>query len=621
MEVGQSEIQRGVRVQLRHNPIEMLNEGQVFAGKVMKRLPGQMAELAAFGQKITAQLEVPLQEGRRYFFQVASLKGTMQLKVLSDHVPMQRTPDQAAALLERLQIPITKESVVFTALAMETGQPLSKDSIQFVSAWLSKAGLKDGMEALRFMFTRHLPITENVFQALVSARTTESLTGKLVALQHALVKLGKVPEATNALNRLLGEPSSSGKTAASPLLNAKAVYLAAALSTGSLSEKVSVVQMLKQALNMPTSSGDVPEQLASIVKNNLTTNKSPVSIVAANIGEQPVAVKNSETTNNPSVQSVQMMKEMLVQLAGKPVTMETITSFKKAVFQSVPANHPDRAAFMQQVTKLTDQLTKGVPAANRQVASLFQLASSVAVTVPEQAAVRLGLLLGTDAWLFEEQQVPAHVSGKDVAIALRDAFQLLGIDHEAIMTSKNQPEAMQQNVKQELLKLMTETIPAPIREAAEQIVGRLNAQHILSVESGPIQQLVMQVPLQFAAFQGDVTIKWSGKKKSNGKIDADYCRVLFYVDMPNLKNTVIDMQVQNRIIHLNIVADAAPSSLKQMSINTMDRLKEALEEHGYRLSGVQFKQPSEEVSYSRGMKQPLAHVMDDEEYLGVDIRI
>ncbi len=625
MEIGQSAIQRGVRAQLGRNPVDMLNEGQIFSGKVMKLLPGQMTELAVFGQKITAQLEVPLQAGGRYFFQVASLKGAMQLKVVSDNAPMQRTPDQAAALLEKLQIPVTKESVVFTALAIEMGQPLSKDSIQFGSAWLSKAGLKDGMEAIRFMFSRNLPITENVFQALVSARSTESLTGKLEALQHTLVKLGDMPEATAALNRLLGEPTSSGKTAASLLLdvNAKAVHLAAALSTGSLSEKVAAVQILKQVLNMPASSADVPEQLASIVKNNLTTSRSPASIVAANIQEQPVAVKNNETTNSPSVQPVQVMKEMLVQLAVKPVTLETIASFKEAVFQSIPANHPDRAALIQQVTQLTDQLTKDVPAVNRQIASLFQLAFSIAATVPEQAAVRMALLLGTDAWPIEEPQVlPVHVNGKDVAVALRDAFRLLGIDHEAIITSKNQPEVMQQNVKQELLKLMIETIPAPIREAAEQIVGRLNAQHILSTESGPLQQLVMQVPFQFAAFQGDVTIKWTGKKKSNGKIDADYCRVLFYVDMPNLKNTVIDMQVQNRIIHLNIVAAAAPSLLKQMSINTMDRLKEALEEHGYRLSGVQFKEPSEEEAMQRhGTKPPLACVMDDEGYLGVDIRI
>jgi hypothetical protein len=606
MEIGQSAIQRGVRAQPGRNPVDMLKEGQIFSGKVMKLLPGQMAELAAFGQKMTAQIEVPLQAGERYFLQVASLERGVQLKVVLDNAPMQRIPEQAAILLEKLQLPVTKENVAFTALAIETGRPLSKDSIQLVSAWLSKAGLKDGMEALRFMFSRNLPVTENVFQALVSARSAESLTSRLEALQNTLVKLGDAPEATAAISRLLGESASAGKeTIVQPAdRNARAVQLAAALTTGSQNEKTAAIQTLQKALNIPvsTSSADMPQQLAAIVKNGRTVVATPSAV--------------------GSMLPVQLIKEALVQLAVQPVTSEATVAFKEAVSLSIPVRHPDRASIMQQVTQLTGQLTKDVPAANKQIASLFQLASSIAATVPEQAAARMAMLVGADARPFEEFQVPIPVNGKDVAAALKDAFRLLGIDHEAVITSKNQPEAMQQNVKQEMLKLMSETIPAPIREAAEQIVGRLNAQHILSAESGPLQQLVMQVPVQFAAFQGDVTIKWSGKKKPDGKVDADYCRVLFYVDMPNLKNTVIDMQVQNRIIHLNIIADAAPSSLKQMSMSTMNSLKESLEEQGYRLSGVQFKQPSEEEAARRhGTKPPLARIMDDEGYLGVDIRI
>lgn len=626
MEIDQSAIQRGVKAQLERNQLDMLKEGQIFSGKVMKRLPGQMAELAAFGQKVTVQLEVPLQAGERYFFQVASLQGVMRLKVVSDYAPIQRTPGQAAALLEKLQVPLTKESIALTALAIETGQPLSKDSIQLVSGWLSKEGLKDGMEAIRFMFSRDLPITESVFLALMSARSTESLTGKLEVFQQTLIKLGVGPEAMSALTQLLGEPTLSGKIVDRPLLdvNAKAAQIAAALSAGSLSDKVAAIGMLKQVLNIPDLSTDVPEeQLSFIVKTRLMTSKSSASMPVDNLPEQlAAAMKNNETTNRLSVYPMQMMRDALVQLAVKPVTMETIASIKEAVSQSVSVNHPNSVSIMQHVTQLTDQLIKNEPAGNRQIASIFQLALSIAAIVPEQAAVRMASLLGTDIRSIEELQVQMPVKGKDVAVALRDAFRLLGIDHEAVMASRNQPEVMQQNIKQELLKHIADTIPVPIREAAEQIVGRLNAQHILSAESGPIQQLVMQVPLQFAAFQGDVTIKWIGQKKPNGKIDADYCRVLFYVDMPNLKNIVIDMQVQNRIIHLNIIADAAASVLKQISISGMDHLKEALEKEGYRLSGIQFKEPSEEEAPNRQQrKAPLACIMDDEGYLGVDIRI
>ncbi|OLN22804.1 hypothetical protein BTO30_07720 [Domibacillus antri] len=604
MEVGQSAIQRGIRTQPGGNPVDMLKEGQIFFGKTIKLLPGQMAELAAFGQKMTAQLEVPLQAGERYFFQVTSREGEIRLNVVSDNASMQqRMPDQAAALLEKLQLPVTKESVAFTSLAIETGRPLSKENIQMAAAWLSKAGLKDGMEALRFMFSRHLPLTENLFQSLVSARSTESLTGKLASLQQTLVQIGDAPEAAAVISRLLGDLPLSQAGRGLPLadVNNKAVQMAAALLSGSPAEKTAALQTIQKALNMPIvpQTEDVASQLAAVVKN----------------------LSNAVLVKQDSMPAVQAMKEALIQLASRPITQESIAAFKDAAASSLPINHPERTAILQQVTQLTEQLQKGLPAENRQIAALFQLAASAAVTVPEQAALRMAALIGTDTIPFEETPVPVQTAanGKEAAAAIKEAFRLLGIDHEALITSKNQPENMQQNVKQELLKLMSETIPPPVREAAEQIVGRLNAQHILSAESGPLQQLVMQLPVHLAAFQGDLTIKWQGRKKTDGKIDADFCRVLFYVDMPNLKNTVIDMQVQNRIIHLNIMA-AAPASLKKLSSTALDHLKASLEEHGYKLSGVQFKQPSGKEEEHRALS-PLAKIMDSEGYMGVDILI
>ncbi|OMP68584.1 hypothetical protein [Domibacillus epiphyticus] len=562
MEIGQSPIQRGILAEPGRNPVNMLKEGQIFSAKAVKLLPGQMAELAAFGQRITAQLEVPLQAGERYFFQVTSLEGEMRLKVVSDNALIQRTADQAAVLLEKLQLPVTKESAAFTALSVELGRPISKESIQTASAWLSKSGLEKGLETLRFMFSRNLPVTENVFQALLSARSTESLTGKLESLHNTLVKLGQAPEALSAISRLLPDRGT--------------------------------VQSVKAAVT------ETPEQIVSLLKNNASLSEPMPTIQR---GMPPV----------------QMMKEALVQLAARPVSPEAIASFKEAIAQSIPANHPERTAIMQQAAKLSDQLINRAQATDRQITHLFQLASSAAATVPEQASARMATLLGTDA-LPQEGPMQPLANGKEAAAALKDAFRFLGIDHEAVIATKHQPEAVQQNVKQELLKLMSETFPVPIREAAEQIVGRINAQHILSAESGPLQQLVMQMPVQFASFHGDVTIKWQGRKKQDGKIDADFCRVLFYVEMPKLKNTVIDMQVQNRIIHVNIVADAEPDSLKQLSNTALDSLKDSLQEQGYKLSGVQFKQPSDKEESQRS-KSPLAQIMDDRDYLGVDIRI
>jgi hypothetical protein len=96
MEISHRAIQKALEMQQGRNPVETLREGQVFSGKAIKLLPGQMAELAALGQKITAQLGAPLQMGERYFFQVASLDKGIQLNVLTDYAPAHRSADQAS---------------------------------------------------------------------------------------------------------------------------------------------------------------------------------------------------------------------------------------------------------------------------------------------------------------------------------------------------------------------------------------------------------------------------------------------------------------------------------------------------------------------------------------------
>lgn len=586
MEIGQQAIERGGRAQPGRNPIEMLKEGQIFSGKTIKLLPGQMAEIAALGQKITAQLEAPLQTGERYTFQVTSLGQGIALRVLTETPPASGLPDHSAVLLEKLGLPSTKENLAFTAAAIENGKPLSSELIQMASGWLKKSGTAEGMDVLRFMLVRNLPLTENVFHALLAARSTDSMTEKMGSLQQLLAQNGLAhTEAAGVVGRLLGENRNAAFFKGS--LNEKAVQLVTALQSTNSSARAAALGVLGQSAAVHAS----------------LTAKSGEALLAA-MAESPL-LNSGEATKQSSIL---ILKQALSQLVSNPISEETVTAFKRAVSLSIPLQHSERPAIMQQLSQLTSGLEQGKSLDSKIAASLFQLASSAAVSASDQAASRMSVLIGAEALQFEQPLSNSY---------LRETFRFLGLDYEAVLSSKEAAQDIPQTVKQELLKLMSETMPVPIREAAEQLIGRLNAQHILSAESGPLQQLVMQAPLQFGEFKGDVTIKWEGKKKADGKIDADFCRILFYVDMPRLKQTVIDMQVQNRIVHLHIMADVPGLLLKKMSSPAVDSLKQALEAGGYRLSGVSFKEPPPQ---EKG-KPPLARIMDDDGYTEVDIRI
>jgi hypothetical protein len=91
-----------------------------------------------------------------------------------------------------------------------------------------------------------------------------------------------------------------------------------------------------------------------------------------------------------------------------------------------------------------------------------------------------------------------------------------------------------------------------VKEKIDQLVLKLNGQALFDANQGLTQHHFMQIPLNYGQFQSDLSIGWTSKKNENGEIDPDYCRVLFYLNMNVLKDTMIDLHIQNRIMSITI---------------------------------------------------------------------
>jgi len=103
--------------------------------------------------------------------------------------------------------------------------------------------------------------------------------------------------------------------------------------------------------------------------------------------------------------------------------------------------------------------------------------------------------------------------------------------------------------------------------------------------------------------------------KKNGKIDADYARILFYLQLNSLKETVIDMQVQSRVVIVTLYNET--DGLTALAEPLKAALKTGLSQHDYQLSGLFIK------NYS---KQPVSlktntQTAPVDQNKGVDIRI
>lgn len=211
-------------------------------------------------------------------------------------------------------------------------------------------------------------------------------------------------------------------------------------------------------------------------------------------------------------------------------------------------------------------------------------------------------------------------SGKAIQDLLRNLVQSLGLEFEkeVQLWTNTEQDAVDplQSLKPLLMKAMLEL--GEKGKELEPLLNRLTGMQLISHNSvGPMLQMVLQMPFSFGGQQSDITLQWSGKKTKAGQIDPDFCRILFHLDLQSLEQTVIDMQVQNRVVHLSIINDKKEIEPIVKAYTPM--LKEKLESNGYTLSFVKVN-PIFDKKHA-GVAQPNPMNLSTDLYKRVDIKI
>ncbi|MEH7388756.1 hypothetical protein V7149_18025 [Bacillus sp. JJ1503] len=245
------------------------------------------------------------------------------------------------------------------------------------------------------------------------------------------------------------------------------------------------------------------------------------------------------------------------------------------------------------------------------------------------ASKRLSLILDqlrlseskTTSSLFHSNEVSHTQFIKD---ELKTAIKTIGFSYENEMIKlikDNEPFNINklETLKPILMHLLSEEAAGPVQNTAEKLLNKITGYQVLSQEAGPIQQLIFQIPLTFLDKRTDLTMQWSGRKTENGQIDPNFCRVLFYLNLENLKETIVDLHVQNRVISISVVNDR--EDLKNLAQIYIPYLKERLQDIKYHLSTIHFEKPIDKKSNHIEKKKNLSGLRLPNQYNGVDFRI
>ncbi|WP_205729469.1 hypothetical protein [Geobacillus sp. E263] len=222
----------------------------------------------------------------------------------------------------------------------------------------------------------------------------------------------------------------------------------------------------------------------------------------------------------------------------------------------------------------------------------------------------------------EEQQLFSAIltrSDNDIALSifhlLKESFQKLGLQYEAnirrALETKTLAMTTLTSLKSLLLQALENAHEPVLKETLQTLLYHITGQQLLSQGEGPLQHVFMQIPIQIGEQRTDVAIHWQGKRQKDGKIDPDYCHIVFCLLLDKLKETVVDVRVQQRIVHISIFNDHP--HLLRIANEFQPMLKERLEAHGYTLSALK-------IETSKQKKMPI-DIVFQQRYNGVDYRI
>ncbi|WP_310829102.1 DNA ligase [Paenibacillus pedocola] len=242
----------------------------------------------------------------------------------------------------------------------------------------------------------------------------------------------------------------------------------------------------------------------------------------------------------------------------------------------------------------------------------------------------------TESWvgrvlklLGAEHEQQAVRGGAPAAADVRTAAApaAAGVREAALPQAALQPAIGEADTADTLKGVLLQVIgsseaPPAVKEAAGQLIQQLTGQQLLlnTDRTAPFAQVTLFLPLRGADGQETASVHIQSRRGRKGELDAANCRLWFDLDMKQLGQTMVDVQVVDRIVNLKL-HNNDPWVLELLE-ERRDDVAAAVESIGYQLSSLR-TEPLPEANLASASAQTAAKLADyvPDSYKGVDYRI
>jgi hypothetical protein len=629
-----------------------LKVGEVVKGIVLQLLAEQDAMVNIGGVPLRARLETPLQVGQMTLLQVQpeSSNGQIVLKPLGS-TNVQILESSLPDVIKNLGMKDTEANRSLVQQLHAAGIPLNAKTIKAFQpignmSPIGQIPQEQWTEAAIVAYKKGLPLKSEIVLPLQQVMFGKGLPQSLEQLKGSLQQIiqlsipndknsdhmaliRKLVDTINSLStgRVVTSPNSQeqgGKVtnqavnASQQVLNQAGRSILANEGGVATTKQGTIAQPLTQATSMSTSqaSPQVSPQASpqangtsAPVVSNAPTAPTPASAATLPTAQAPLATPASAHTAavSPSIASAPPTATVSANTAANPTT---------ATPQSTPPVNTDQTAAASLSSRIIGtEHTQASGIHSNQGQNAEQLLRGAEPIKSGEVASG-----ATDPWI-------------------KQLLKQLGVDHEhraanLFTQSANAPDADElqfrhETVKGLLLQLASsDQLPQSVKEAAQQIVQQITGQQLLlGAERGsPFSLVTLFVPIKHENGTDTASVHIQSKRKHGGNLDADNCRLLFDLRMSTLGDTLVDVQVMNRIVSLQVHNDFP------LIGNLLDSLKPEIEaamnEIGFQfisLKNVPYPNPTTgrigDAALASDSRSAVSTTYHSKPYKGVDLKV
>lgn len=571
---------------------QTLRPGQIIQGKILRLFPENKAEILLGKERLIASLEVGLQVGGKYHFQVQSIAESIQLKVMGEKLQGEGEAD-IGRLLSQLGLKESKPNLNLLATLTRLKIPFDKQQLtQAVHLLKEEKNKPAAIKILTEMIAQKLPIKDSFFKALFASNNntlseqlqtvvqqiqinTDSSISKLTA--EAVVKDSqaspmKMAEANllRTLNGLIGKPMSFKAAFVEEILGRQP------MQTQNLFRTLQGLGLSNLHTEFPKW---VSEWTAFSKKENITAAALPLQIneqemiqILSRISEQRPAFNEAVKTFLNRWDQQLNFHQLINASMSKEDFNRLMSDFQKEI---LPFFQENKQPTMKQLINTPESL------------GAFHSAIKALATGEE-----LSRLIQVLQKSMSDEQFMGLEPKQQFLQLQKSAVNTLGLNYESqLMTEKDQFNQTE-TIKGMLLQLVANPSETVTQDSKTQLLHLINGIQLQSVqETQTMVQANLQIPAERLGLVKDLELEFEGKKNSNGEINPDYCRILFYLELGNLKETIIDLNIQQRMVSLTVFNNH--EAIKAAAELFKDKLEKNLESMNYKLSALHYKKIEE----------------------------